>query len=1109
MFKKRGPAGRTTSLRTSTADEDHDREGDNSSQSSASQGSHLPSTPQGSSAVPAVGGASSSTGTNLSSSPSQRPTATASKPVALSFGPHGDDADEEGDDESQVHIRKSRASRQLARSRRSVKSRQGGSTITDIDKSKGIRGRANEIGLSIQIASKSLPSSSTSTKCTGTVQVPVETQESGTADNGPGPHETGGVEDKRADEAKGGRESGRTMSSESIHADLTERGNQETVALVKLAKERRERARAGGQPDFIPLTSDARHNLKGSLDQTLPSTSPISRLKADLSKMSKIQELTRLDDEDQDEWEMQQIMKGTGRRLLPLSTSTSQRTDYDLSSLSAAIDDLTGDPINHPAFRAGTGISSAGLGSVPVTHLSKSVQVTANRVDLGLDHDGDEEGDDVMFDGSGARRVMSRDESAVSTGTCEVSGKDSAGVNNRSIGEVYTYEGKVGKARGKVSEEEDGDLMEREMRRLKLSYDNLKDELRAKQQESDRVMERSVAVAEDVSRLMDKQKTLDESLRYAQQFAEFIDDLSGMLAAKTEPITLADRALRTMETELHARRFRRLCEELKDDLLILGVDFSPPVPSRSKLSKQPVPPATTTGTSTTGTPGPPGSSEDAQRCGVPLVGTGEDVDEFGRSRTHYLTATRDQQRAKREDRRARRLHRLSPLGSTDKSLFATSASAPPHSTLSRQKGSGPRSQSESVQAINGEGVRGLTDGAAQTEAISREEIEAGWYSSSDEEVMTEEDSLSTVWKDKQDFNSAASNILTEDVSEEFHFHSIVQQFLRCRERHPTLFSECFCALSLVESLTPLVRWELLWWDPMRLTTDPRVLDQGQINQSRAPHSGNSVMTSPTVEGFKWYLSLLEFTEAVEAIQKREEEEKPKAKERTHDTQVAVDIAGDDEATSVEGGQETEKMGQTRKDDELEVVPRTVRKTVYPVVEHWISNCWNPFSLTQTRRVVALIDELLLFREEEDPSFTSVLHGVVNRVKSHLSCLVPAISLEGSKPLTKEAPDVRRMLLSRSARLAICTLMFVDKLSDAVIQHIVMNEVIAKRIVGCKWISWPAKALSEAKEAERWAAHVRQAVFLSARVGNCDEGCAPMLAVLLSLLIQSLHRGCKK
>lgn len=269
----------------------------------------------------------------------------------------------------------------------------------------------------------------------------------------------------------------------------------------------------------------------------------------------------------------------------------------------------------------------------------------------------------------------------------------------------------------------------------------------------------------------------------------------------------------------------------------------------------------------------------------------------------------------------------------------------------------------------------------------------GWDTSSGSEA----DGHAELVSDRAAFCAAVHKQVMADVGESFDSTSAVLKPLRlAKERLRGEYSQAYVPLALPEALGFYIEHSLLWWDPLQLVHSA----QGQGEDQEPVWGPQAAVLGTQLESFDWFDDLAKFTE----------------------------LMGEDD------------------DPDRNLVPELVRKCVFPEVIRRIKECWDVTSLKQSARVASLMDECLLFEEEQSTTaFAGLLSAAMERLEDGLSLYAPEVFVASDVLSKWYSSPARYKMLWRSCKIAHCALQLDGRVSDAELLRFVLTRIYTARI----------------------------------------------------------------
>jgi hypothetical protein len=270
----------------------------------------------------------------------------------------------------------------------------------------------------------------------------------------------------------------------------------------------------------------------------------------------------------------------------------------------------------------------------------------------------------------------------------------------------------------------------------------------------------------------------------------------------------------------------------------------------------------------------------------------------------------------------------------------------------------------------------------------------GWETSS----MSEEDAPEELANDRAAFCAAVHKQILGDVIEGFSVANFVLRPIRkAKQQLKDEYSKAYVPNSLPEVLALYVDHSLLWWDPLEVCFQ----HSGANGKAKAQSNWgpSNPITSHQFEEFAWFEDLAAFTE----------------------------LMGDD-------------------DPDGELVPKLMQRCLFPEVLRRIRDCWDVSSLRHSERIMALLDECLLFETDESASaYAEMLEGAARRLEDGLAALAPEVFVPNEALSKWYGSAARLRLLWRSCKVARCAIVFDKRLPDERLLRLVLSSIFATRI----------------------------------------------------------------
>ncbi|CEM02077.1 unnamed protein product [Vitrella brassicaformis CCMP3155] len=318
-------------------------------------------------------------------------------------------------------------------------------------------------------------------------------------------------------------------------------------------------------------------------------------------------------------------------------------------------------------------------------------------------------------------------------------------------------------------------------------------------------------------------------------------------------------------------------------------------------------------------------------------------------------------------------------------------------------------------------------------------LEDGWVTSDDDQ----DDGKEQLVADRKKFCEAAQAIF-RDASEDFRsVHHILERFKEFKTKHNDRYRASYCGMSLLEVLQPFVTLQLLWWDPF-------ATGSAADAESAVWYGGRRLIGSATLEEFEWYELMVTYTDI--------------------DTQA-----------------------DGKEDPDGDLVPQLVFKAVFPRIKAWLEAYWDPTSLTQTKRCVELLNELLLFRADDEASTKPINEVLEAAVKRMTACIDDLLAFPQTSPSSLPEGPLSPLVVRqvwRALKVSRCAAEWQDVLSTNAIQQFVVKEVWQQRLARCLSASRP----DDIDPLERYVMDLPLGWMVAGRpegLGSCVQMCATM------------------
>ena len=181
------------------------------------------------------------------------------------------------------------------------------------------------------------------------------------------------------------------------------------------------------------------------------------------------------------------------------------------------------------------------------------------------------------------------------------------------------------------------------------------------------------------------------------------------------------------------------------------------------------------------------------------------------------------------------------------------------------------------------------------------------------------------------------------------------------------------------------------------------------------------------------------------------------------------------------------------DEDGNLVPTLVEKLVAPVVEHAMMKCWDPTSLTQSRRMAAVVKEMLIYLEPgKCEVMAQILISAMRRLRdaAESRCEIPSWAPVVTAASPVAANHVRRQF-GVSLRCVRAAMAWYDILPAADIAAVVRDGIFDRHVAphlrlllarrASVWTAWSASALAP----REWLAPIRGVASTLAQLVRSD------------------------
>lgn len=140
---------------------------------------------------------------------------------------------------------------------------------------------------------------------------------------------------------------------------------------------------------------------------------------------------------------------------------------------------------------------------------------------------------------------------------------------------------------------------------------------------------------------------------------------------------------------------------------------------------------------------------------------------------------------------------------------------------------------------------------------------------------------------------------------------------------------------------------------------------------------------------------------------------------------------------------------------MDILTPLVKQCIYPRVIKWV-NCWNPISTSQSKRLAATVNEMLLFDNPHCQEAQNIVEAVQNRMKVAVHESMPLTTLTSSTVWRSQVPlslsvsgalrSFAELLTARGVKLAQCFMEFCDIFHSTVLENIILDEILGVRLL---------------------------------------------------------------
>eukprot|EP00921_Rhytidocystis_pertsovi_P007812 GHVQ01012963.1.p1 GENE.GHVQ01012963.1~~GHVQ01012963.1.p1 ORF type:complete len:514 (+),score=66.30 GHVQ01012963.1:34-1575(+) len=416
----------------------------------------------------------------------------------------------------------------------------------------------------------------------------------------------------------------------------------------------------------------------------------------------------------------------------------------------------------------------------------------------------------------------------------------------------------------------------------------------------------------------------------------------------------------------------------------------------------------------------------------------DDIDEFGRSKSYSLEQTRPARSEQRIQRRRRQ-----------------------HEAARKKRGKTSKRQ-----------------GKWEADLEADYTLCCDGYDTSDD---SDAEGFDKFHEDKDAVITEALKIF-DDVEPEFlDIQKYLNLFSTCKLRYPDEFDRLGCKDAVADVLSMLVRWQLIWWNPLYFGY-PSPSSSFHDSFPLPKHSGDTSFLEPVTRLCRHKQSadmaeqdsseeddVIEITRAgigktaEKSGQQGDQKDSSSTAENTEPAEdallrrvvimspnleefdwlrIVVDFVENVESKLLDKSDESEEM---------DVVVPLVRKAVYPRFGHWIL-CWNPTSRIQSKGLAAGLEEMLLFKQTSDMAdVEDMLRQVQARMQQAVASLLPTDALAGSalwraSERSTELETFSHRLLWRGLKLGRCWLYFSAVYNQSTMQELILQKILLERII---------------------------------------------------------------
>lgn len=319
--------------------------------------------------------------------------------------------------------------------------------------------------------------------------------------------------------------------------------------------------------------------------------------------------------------------------------------------------------------------------------------------------------------------------------------------------------------------------------------------------------------------------------------------------------------------------------------------------------------------------------------------------------------------------------------------------------------------------------------------------------SSDEEI-TQHDALNT--ETERDQIELEIQEVFEDVVEDYSkVSSVLLRFENWRETNRTAYLEAYAPLSLPRAVSPLIRLNLIFWDPLNETIE--------------------------LEKLEWYLlsnTCFFFAKHGELC----------FRYRT----LALYGLHDDETEST-----------LSRDPDINLLPSIVEKLVIPKLTQLVEKCWDPLSSSQTLRLVGILSRYIRRFPTLGPA-SKPLHNLFNAI---LDKIKSALENDVFIPLVAKVGDSKAHFFQRQFASGLKLLKNITSLqgvlNDNMLKNLALNALLNRYLLSALKVCQLTDAVSKMS----LVSHVLPRVWLQS---NAPE--LQMLRICVANLAQQLDKN---